>query len=553
MPSGWRRAEDWIVAAAPPDDWRARYLFRTWLFGVMFAVPLAGLAALDQQGWMVLANTYLVLSGLVSVGVLRVTGKLRAASYATLVLGTPYFAFGGLCQNPPETPLFIVLTPLLAGFLLPRRESWAWLGISIACGGAAEWLRLHEFHAQGALRSNSSLVTSLYLAVLVVLIVAIVRWFDDARVVALERLEAASRARTIFLANVSHEIRTPVNGVLGLTELVLAGALEPAQREKLELVQRSGQSLVTLIDDLLLVTRAESGQLVVDPHPCDLRGVVHDVVLLNAAPAQRKGLALHAEVAPEVPPWVQLDGVRWRQVFSNLLNNALKFTARGAVFVRLGLSGERLVLTVKDEGVGIAPEVLKRLFRPFEQADTSTTRQYGGTGLGLALSRLLVEAMGGSLTVESQPGVGSVFTVAVTLVEASAPPVAPQPVEVAPPRSRLPVLVVDDNPVNLVVARGLVERAGYAVKVARNGREAVEAVEREDFALVLMDCQMPEMDGLEATRRIRASARGGTPIVALTASGQADELAACLEAGMNACLTKPVSLEMVRGALSLAR
>jgi len=352
---------------------------------------------------------------------------------------------------------------------------------------------------------------------------------------------------------VSHEIRTPMNGVLGLTELVLAGHLEPAQRERVELVQRSGQTLITLIDDLLLITRTESGRLVISPGPSAVAKVVADVVELLEPTARQNHVALKAYVAAEVPTWVELDGVRWRQVVTNLVSNAVKFTQRGAVQVRLSADAGRLVLRVSDEGPGIAPEVLARLFKPFEQADASTTRRFGGSGLGLALSKQLVEAMGGTLSVRSEVGKGSEFTIDVPLVVSAA-----QVKALTPPRgstdARKAVLVVDDNPVNLLVARGLVERAGYSVKVARNGREAVDAVAHEEFALVLMDCQMPEMDGLEATRRIRSSSEHpGTPIVALTASGLPEELDACRRAGMDDCLVKPVSLAMVQRALTLAR
>ena len=312
-------------------------------------------------------------------------------------------------------------------------------------------------------------------------------------------------------------------------------------------------TLITLIDDLLLVTRAESGRLVLSPRPVELEKLVADIAELFLPVAKEKGLTLRSTVAASVPQWVLLDGVRWRQVLSNLLSNAVKFTERGEVVVQLEARAGRLVLTVKDEGLGITPEVLARLFRPFEQGDDSTTRRFGGSGLGLALSRQLIEAMGGTLTVSSRVGSGSEFTVDLPLVLAEVEVVPELPVSRATPSSRR-VLVVDDNPVNLLVARGLVEKAGYSVEVARNGREAVDAVGREEFALVLMDCQMPEMDGLEATRRIRASAhRSSTPIVALTASGLPEELAACLAAGMDDCLVKPVSASMLQRALRRAR
>jgi CheY-like chemotaxis protein len=397
------------------------------------------------------------------------------------------------------------------------------------------------------------MVAALNLTALLVLVVSFVRWFDGNRRENLARLEAAQQARTIFLANISHEIRTPMNGVLGLTELVLAGALEAEQRERLELVQRSGQSLVTLIDDLLLLTRAESGRLTLLPSATPVAKVVADVVELFTPVAQQKQVELRVHLDERVPRLVELDSVRWRQVLTNLVSNAVKFTERGAVDVRLVNTSGRLVLTVSDQGVGIAPDVLARLFQPFEQGDVSTTRRFGGSGLGLALSRQLVEAMQGTITVSSQPGQGSLFTVDVPLVP-SEEVTAPASRDTAVAATDLLVLVVDDNPINLKVAQGLVERAGYRVQVARDGQEAVDAAAAQDFALVLMDCQMPEMDGLEATRRIRASARNAsTPIIAVTASGLAEQVEECRLAGMNDVLVKPVSLEQIKRALALAR
>ncbi len=554
MPAVWNHIERFLIPPALAGDWRTRFFIRTWAYGLGFGLVF-GLVALKQQlWWLVLAQAYQMVSGMVCLVVLRFA-PLRLATHLSLALISPFLASAGLLQNPPNpmTPVFLLLVPLLASFMLSGWERRLWLAIAMVLGGAAEWMMVSGYHLQGPLRPHHGVVQALNLGALMLLVVSFVRWFDGVRQETLERLEAASRARTIFLANVSHEIRTPMNGVLGLTELVLGGALEPEQRRRIELVQRSGQTLITLIDDLLLVTRAESGRLVLSPRPVELEKLVADIVELFTPVAQEKGLTLRSTVAPSVPQWLLLDGVRLRQVLSNLLGNAVKFTERGEVVVQLEARAGRLVLTVKDEGLGITPEVLARLFRPFEQGDDSTTRRFGGWGLGLALSRQLIEAMGGTLTVSSRVGNGSEFTVDLPSVLAE--------VEVAPelPASRAMVssrrvLVVDDNPINLLVARGLVEKAGYSVEVAHNGREAVDAVDREEFALVLMDCQMPEMDGLEATRRIRASPnRSSTPIVALTASGLPEELAACLAAGMDDCLVKPVSASMLQRALSRAR
>ncbi|MDP1826990.1 MAG: ATP-binding protein [Archangium sp.] len=550
-----QQVERWLIHPELASDWRTRFFIRTWGYGLAFGVVFGVFAFTQGLWWLVLAQGYLVLAAVSCLLVVKLVPRLSLATNLSLAVVAPFISFAGLLQNPPNpmAPVFLVLLPLLASFMLSVRERRLWLGIAVVLGTLSEWLMATGHHLGGPLRAHHGVVTALNLAALMVLVVSFVSWFDGMRIETLARLEAASRARTIFLANVSHEIRTPMNGVLGLTELVLAGPLSGEQRQKIELVKRSGETLITLIDDLLLVTRAESGRLVLSPAPLLIGKVVADVVELFAPVAHEKRLSLKATIDPGVPSRVELDGVRWRQVLTNLISNALKFTERGEVAVRLEANAGRLVLTVKDEGMGIDPRVMARLFRPFEQADDSTTRRFGGSGLGLALSRQLVEAMGGTLTVTSESGRGSLFTVDVPLVNAPDEPVS-EPIAPDVQHSTRPVLVVDDNPINLLVARGLVERAGFTVQVARNGREAVDAVLRHEFALVLMDCQMPEMDGLEATRLIRAGpCHAATPIVALTASGLPEELAACRDAGMDDCLVKPVSLAMLRRALALAR
>ena len=538
------------------DDWRAHFIVRTWSYG-MASACFFGLLALRQRLWVVIAaQCFLLASGALCLLAIRATGRLTLFTHLSLALVTPYLAFTGLLQNPanPMTPVFLVLVPLLAGFQLSKRALWVWMWVAMIFGGVAEWMIANGYHLSGPPRPHHGVVAALNLAALVVLVVSFVRWFDSVRRDMLDRLEAASRARTIFLANVSHEIRTPMNAVLGLTELILGGQLEAQQREKIELVHRSGQSLVTLIDDLLLITRAESGRLVISAAPCAVAKVVADVAELFGPVISQKGLTLTTSVAADVPAWVSLDGVRWRQVLTNLVSNAIKFTERGTVHIALTRTSDRLALAVRDDGPGIEPAVLSRLFQPFEQGDPSTTRRFGGSGLGLALSRQLVVAMGGTLAVDSRVGAGACFTMTVPLLEAQVAAGASHTPASGLAAARKPVLVVDDNPINLLVARGLVERAGYEVHVAHNGREAVEAVAQHDFALVLMDCQMPEMDGLEATRRIRAAPQHSqTLIVALTASGLPEELDACRKAGMNDCLVKPVSLAMVKRALELVR
>ncbi|MBL9038084.1 MAG: response regulator [Archangium sp.] len=369
------------------------------------------------------------------------------------------------------------------------------------------------------------------------------------------RADAANQARSLFLANMSHELRTPMNGVIGLADLLLHSEPRADQKEHLELVRRSGEHMVTLINDLIDLTRLESGRLVVEAVPVELRPLVHDTVALVRPTAWNKGLDLEVEIAATVPEWVVTDGVRLRQVLMNLVGNAVKFTERGQVRVVVEAADDRLRLQVNDSGVGMSPEVLNRVFRPFEQADASFTRRYGGSGLGLAISKQLVRAMNGSIHVESELKKGSRFTVDLPAPATEAPPALPKPAPSPPAnfraRSQQHILVVEDNAVNLRVAVGLLQKAGFTTDTARNGHEAVQAVQVRLYDAILMDCHMPEMDGFEATRLIRAL--GGkasqTPILALTASALKEDLDRCTSVGMNACVTKPVSLQSLTHAI----
>ncbi|MGV3623126.1 MAG: ATP-binding protein [Archangium sp.] len=542
---------DSLIPKQLAGQWQARFLVRMWAFGILFALAFGGLALMQGLYFLAGALAVLVLGGVGNLLLLQSTARVDLVVNTSLAIVTPVLAVAGLLQNPPNplSPVFLVLVPLLAGFMLSRRLLWFWLVVASTFGGITEWMMANGFHVHGTPRPNAGVVTALNLVALVVLVVAFVRWVDTMRTDMVQRLEAASRARTLFLANVSHEIRTPMNGVLGLTELVLAGNLEPEQREKLELAQRSGVAMVALIDDLLLLTRAESGRLVLTPTAVPTRKLMSDVVDLYRVSAEKAGLTLVSKVEATVPPAVELDGVRYQQVVTNLLSNALKFGERGTVELKLEREGNQLLLSVRDEGAGIGPQVLERLFKPFEQAHDGASRNQG-SGLGLALTKQLVEQMGGTITVDSQPGRGSRFLVKVPCIEAPMPPPTELPEEqaIAP---RLRVLVVDDNPVNLCVASGLAERAGCSVHLARSGLEALEAVRQHEFSLVFMDCQMPGMDGYEATRRIRElKPDPRLRIVALTATGGPDEHDACLRAGMDDFMVKPVSLAMVKRAVA---
>jgi signal transduction histidine kinase/HPt (histidine-containing phosphotransfer) domain-containing protein/ActR/RegA family two-component response regulator len=366
-----------------------------------------------------------------------------------------------------------------------------------------------------------------------------------------DEAQEATKLKSSFLANMSHEVRTPLNAIIGMMDLVLAGELGAPEREYVLLSQSAGRDLLRIVNDILDFSKVEAGQLETESVPFDLSDLVHKLVLQHGTLARDKKLRLLASYDPAAPRWVRGDPVRVGQVLGNLLGNAIKFTDKGEVSLRVkgGIAG-LMRFDVSDTGIGIPESAHATLFEPFRQADSSTTRRYGGTGLGLAIARALCTQMNGQLGFTSTVDKGTRFWVDIPLPPAPAPKRTKSGElraveEKTPKRTKRTVLVAEDNPVNQRLLKGFLDHLGYDVHMVETGELVVEAAKSAKYAAILMDWQMPVMDGLEVARRIRLAEKGrrGVPIIALTAHALRGDRERCLAAGMNDYLTKPVRLE----------
>jgi signal transduction histidine kinase/ActR/RegA family two-component response regulator len=548
----WGAIDRYASTAADDADaerWRGRFIATLCLLGALGSV-LLGMLYVLTGAWLDASVT--PVGAAFCLGLLWIWRKTKRASLIANTFGafaTLTYAAGFVVQRELSMVAWLVVVPLLTLFLGGRRLALAWFAIEAALIAAAVGLSM-RWHA--ALPTNELLMAPalgrMLTLMVVVFVVGLV--FDLSASSIMQRLREASETKTRFLANVSHELRTPLNGVLGMAELMSQNDLPPAQRDRLATIIQSGQHLRLLIDDVLDATQLERGTLQLSEGPVMAVDVVQTVIRQLQSLADSKRLSLAVEQpGPSLP--LRTDALRLMQIVSNFVSNAIKFTEHGGITVVVQTTTVdeqvKLVIEVRDTGVGIAPHDLARLFTPFMRV--GNTLNAPGTGLGLSIARTIAQLLGGTVTAHSSLGVGSTFRFEIVRPRATFPVERPMtPVAVQPGNAAPRVLLVDDNPVNLKVARGLLERLGCAVTTAADGEQALVQFEPKRFDLVLMDLHMPGMDGFECARNIRARCEC-IKIIALSATTAQAELDSVGTAGMNGFIAKPVRIEQLRDAL----
>jgi signal transduction histidine kinase/CheY-like chemotaxis protein len=513
-------------------------------FGLSFAGVYFILGNHQMAGYLILAAPLGILVPLS----MRVTGSPEfAGNVMALALAVVLMAniinTGNLYST---TAMWLSIVPLVALSTAGPRFGSAWMTVVLAC---IVWIYFHQ-NAQLGQTSvhNPPLLVGVSLALLVLCVYTLAALYLKFEHEAHRKLEDANQAKSSFLANISHEIRTPMNGIVGMSDLLMDQPLGEEGRQIVDTIRHSCDTLLALISDVLDLSKIEAGRLELEETEFDLSTAIRNTAGMMAHSLQDKDVQLSVVLEPEFQSCVVGDPLRLRQIVLNLLGNAIKFTNQG--FVRLvgrtrSEDGEVLFeLAVHDTGIGMSQEQIEGLFQPFSQADPSTSRRFGGTGLGLVISRRLAQAMGGNLTVTSVLDEGSVFTLSCPFLAGSELSIGQDAPLVFSKefKERIQILVVDDNTVNREVATRMLDRVGLKCKMADSGASALELLNDEPFDLILMDLQMPEMDGYQTTRRIRELGPEGAiiPIIAVTADAFERDRQRCFEAGMNDFLSKPL-------------